>query len=373
MSNPEAQRSGSGRPMLARTSAPQYHERLSTRSLMWSVIAALLPAAIWGVYVYGLRALLVVLMAIIASAVTETLISGSRETLSDGSAILTGLLLGMMLPPAVPWYVVIVAAVFAIGVAKWTFGGLGRNWINPALAGRVFVHFSWTGPMTRWTMPRTLGADSIAGATPLSIVQNAVHEGQALLGGPVAILSASGFPRSTLDSAVTEWLNLNVLTHIGVHLPAGYVDPFVGNVPGAIGEGSALLLLVGTLLLFSRRTISWEIPTAYFAAFAGLAWVVGGLPYGGAAFSGDVLFQLVSGSVIMVMFYVATDPVTSPLTAAGMLVFGAGAGALTFVIRAYGGAAEGAALAVLFMNAGTPLINRLTRPRRLGGRRGRRA
>ena len=371
MSDPQTKRLPVAHAGLARTAAPQYHERTSTHSLMWTVTATLVPAAAWGVYVYGFSALLVILTAVFSAAATETLIVRSGETLADGSAVLTGLLLGMMMPPSIPWYVVVAAAIFSIGVVKWTFGGLGRNWMNPALAGRVFVYFSWTGPMTRWVMPRTLGVDAVAAATPLSIIQSAVNHGHSLLAGPVAYLSAHDFPRSAFDAGVTGWLNTNLLQRVGAYLPPGYVDPFVGNVPGSIGEGSALILLLGTLLLFGRRIITWEIPTAFFIAFAGATWAFGGYGYGTGAFSGDVLFYLVSGSVIMVMFYLATDPVTSPMTTVGMLVFGAGAGLIAFVVRAYGGAPEGAALAVLCMNACTPLINRLTRPRRFGCRPGR--
>lgn len=361
---------GSARVTLTQTAAPQFHERISTQSIMWTVCAALLPAAMWGCYVYGFAALLVLATALFASVATEVLITRSHKTLCDGSAVLTGLLLGMMMPPTAPWYVVVTAAVFAIGVVKWSFGGLGSNWMNPALAGRVFVQFSWSGPMTRWVMPRTLDVDSVAAATPLSLVQNAVNAGDLLLTGASDYLSGIGFPRSALDSGVTEWLNHNLLARVSVHLPPGYVDPFVGNVPGSLGEGSALLLLLGTVVLFGKRIITWEIPTAFFCGFAGLTWLLGGVPYGSGLFSGDVLFHLVSGSAILVMFYVATDPVTSPMTTAGMLVFGAGAGIIAFLIRAFGGAPEGAALALLFMNACTPIINRVVRPRRFGYRMG---
>ncbi len=377
--NERTERDGNGRPRLVRTAAPQYHEKIATHSLMWTATLALLPAAAWGVFAYGPRALLVLLLAAVSAVTAEALIARSRVTLADGSALLTGLLLGMMMPPAVPLFVVVAATLFAIGVVKWTFGGLGGNWLNPALAGRLFVHFSWPAATTSWSLPRTLGADRLPGlnltvdtvttATPLGIVQHAVEQGEALLGGPAVYLTSRGFPRSELDTSVTTWLNETVLSQFGAHIPGGYIDPFVGNVPGAIGEGSAILLLLGTVVLFARRVITWEIPAAFFTTFAVLTWAFGGLAYGADGFSGDVLFHLLSGGLILTLFYVATDPVTTPMTTSGMLLFGAGVGLLTFLLRTYGGAAEGVALAVLVMNGCTPLLNRTLRPRRLGERR----
>lgn len=367
------------RRQLFRNAAPQYHDKVATHSLMWTVTLVLLPAAAWGVFAYGVSALLVLAVAVLSAAAAEAIFARSGATLADGSAVLTGLLLGMMLPPTVPWFIVVAASFFAIGVVKWTFGGLGGNWLNPALGGRIFVHFSWPAATSRWVMPRTLvtdalpwaerATDAVTTATPLELVQRAVADGEALLGGAAVHLTSRGFARSELDGTVTAWLNESVLSRFGMHIPAGYIDPFIGNVPGAIGEGSAILLLLGTVVLFGKRVITWEIPTAFFATFAVLIWAFGGLATGGDAFSGDVLFHLLSGGLILAMFYVATDPVTTPMTTGGMLLFGCGVGLLTFVLRVYGGSAEGVALAVLVLNGCTPLINRYLRPRRLGAPR----
>lgn len=354
------------------TSSPQYHDRLSTAGIMWTVCACLVPATAWGVYVFGLRALWVVI-ASIAAAVASEYLAGlllKRFTLADGSAVLTGLLVGMNMPPAVPFYIPVIASVFAIVVVKWTFGGLGSNWMNPALAGRVFVFFSWTGPMTTWTMPRTLPVlDGFTSATYLGVVKTGVTESAGATGGPLALLERVGFPHSNLDTGVTDWLNSVILEPLGIELPFGYIDPFIGNIPGSIGEISALLLLLGAVYLFARKIITWEIPATYFLSFGLLTWIFGGLIHGGGAFTGDVLFHALSGGLILAIFFMATDMATSPMTRKGLLIYGAGAGFLTFLIRTYGSFPEGASLAIILMNVFVPLINRATRPSRFGVRK----
>ncbi len=332
---------------------------------MWSVTACLVPASAWGVYVFGWYALAVLLVSISAAVITEAVIARlmNRRTLFDGSAVLTGLLIGMNMPPEVPFHVPIVAAVFAIAVVKWTFGGLGTNWMNPALAGRVFVFFSWTGEMTTWKMPHTLPVtDGTSGATILGALKSGVLQTGNDIGQPASYLSRINFPRSGTDASVTSWLNNNVLEGLGISLPNGYVDPFLGNIPGCIGEVSALLLMLGAVYLFAKRIITWEIPTAYFFSFAVLTWVFGGTVYGTGFFTGDVLFHVLAGGFILGLFYMATDIVTSPMTTRGMLIYGTGAGLLTFLIRFYGSFPEGVSLAIILMNIVTPIINRYTRP-----------
>jgi electron transport complex protein RnfD len=336
---------------------------------MWTVTACLLPAAVWGVYVFGLRALWVMLASTAAAVLSEYLVGLPlrKFTLGDGSAVLTGLLVGMNMPPAVPVYIPVIASVFAIVVVKWTFGGLGSNWMNPALAGRVFVFFSWTRHMTTWTMPRTLPAvDGFTSATYLGVVKTGVAEATGATGGPMAILSQSGFPHSRIDTTVTDWLNAAVLQPLGIDLPYGYVDPFVGNIPGSIGEVSALLLMIGAVVLFAKKIITWEVPATYFLTFGLLTWVFGGNVHGMGAFSGDVLFHVLSGGFMLAVFFMATDMATSPITRRGLLIYGAGVGFLTFLIRTYGSFPEGASLAIILMNVFVPLINRVTQPERFG-------
>lgn len=280
-------------------SAPHLHAGPTSRRMMLSVLLCLLPAGFGAVVRYGPPALYVLLAAIGASLLTELAIAGlafRRFTLGDGSAALTGLLIGLTLPPAVPLYVPIAAAVFAIAVVKMTFGGLGRNWMNPALGGRVFVMFSW--PVFFHASPAAGRADSL-----LCWVWN--------------------------------------------------------GTPGAIGEVSAALLVLGSVYLFARRIIRWEIPAAFIGSFSLAVWVFAGLPHG--FFRGDLPLYLLTGGLLLGALYQATDPVTSPLTRTGRLIFGAGCGLLAFLVRRFGSYPEGVAPAVVFMNMLVPLINRLTR------------
>ncbi|MFP4384660.1 MAG: RnfABCDGE type electron transport complex subunit D [Spirochaetia bacterium] len=351
------------------TGSPQIHDHASTTKIMWSVSICLIPAAGWGVYVFGIRALWVILAAVITAVLTEYLIAKAfnQNTLFDGSAFLSGLLIGMNMPPGVPLYIPVVASVFAMAVVKWTFGGLGRNWMNPALAGRVFVFFSWTSHMTAWTMPRTLAsADAVSGSTPLGMVKTGLMNARGMVTNPFNLLSNQGYPVSGTDAAVSQWLNTHVLNPVGISLPEGYADIFIGNVPGSIGEVSALLLLAGTVYLLARRIITWEIPAAYIGTFAIFVWIFGGRAYGTGFFSGDILFHLFTGGLMLGVFYMATDMATSPMTRKGMLIFGAGAGFLTFLIRIFGSFPEGVSLAIIIMNMFVPLINRYTRPARFG-------
>ncbi len=351
------------------TSSPQFHDEASTTRIMWSVTFCLLPAAAWGVYAFGVYSLWVMLFAAAAAVGTELVIARAmgRDTLHDGSAVLTGLLIGMNMPPEVPLAIPVIASVFAIAVVKWTFGGLGTNWMNPALAGRVFVFFSWTGEMTSWTYPRTLGpVDGTSAATLLGNVKSGVVESGGSIGNPVRYLSDVGFPRSAMDARLTDWLNDGILGDLGIRLPEGYVDPFLGNIPGCIGEVSALLLMLGAVYLFAKKIITWEIPTAFFGVFALFTWVFGGRVYGTGFFTGDVLFQVLAGGFVLGVFYMATDMVTSPMTSKGMLIYGAGIGFLTFLIRFYGSFPEGVSLAIILMNIFTPIINRYTKLRLYG-------
>ena len=350
-------------------SPPQYHDRSSTAGIMWTVTACLLPAAAWGAFVFGARALVVLGLSVAAAILAEGAASrlAGRRTLQDGSAVLAGLLIGMSMPPSVPLFIPVTAAAFAMLVVKWSFGGLGTNWMNPALAGRVFVFFSWSGSMTGWTMPRAFaGTDGVSGATPRGIVKAAQNGLTGNGTGPLALLRQEGYPISTMDTGVTEWLNSYLLGPLGINLPDGYVDLFVGNVSGSIGEVSAVLLLLGTIVLFARGIVRWQVPAVYFATFAVLTRIFGGLAYGQGFFSGDVLFATLTGGFILVLFFMATDPVTSPVTRKGMMLYGAGAGLLTFLLRTYGQFPESVALAVILMNILVPVIDRSSQPRRFG-------
>jgi electron transport complex protein RnfD len=290
-----------------------------------------------------------------------------RFTIHDGSAVLTGLLIAFNVPPAVPLYIPVIASVFAIAVVKWSFGGLGSNWMNPALAGRVFVFFSWTGQMTNWTTPRTV--DAVSSATPLSAVKSGLFNYSGGAGGPMEFLSESGYTRTAFDGRVTEFLR-RIFEPLGANIEPGYGDMFFGNIPGCIGEVSAFLLLLGAIYLFARKIISWHVPVAYVATFGILVWIFGGSRFGAGAFSGNVVFHLFTGGLILGAFYMATDMVTSPLTGKGLLIFGVGCGFLTFLIRFFGSFPEGVSLAIILMNVFVPLINRYTGPKRFGVSKG---
>lgn len=344
-------------------SSPQIHHRQSTASIMWTVSATLLPAAAWGVYLFGTGALAVLVASVLAAAVTELLLGAlsRRFTLQDGSAVLTGLLIGFNMPPEIPLYIPVVGSVFAIAVVKWTFGGLGGNWMNPALAGRVFVFFSWTGQMTTWKAPATLVTDALSGSTPLSSLKTGLIDYSGPARGPVSYFISSGYqesghPLSTFFSAMFGDGDAGAL----------YGDLFTGNMAGCIGEVSALLLILGGLYLLVRRIITWQIPVAYLGSFALLVWIFGGLRYGGPAFSGDILFHLFSGGLMLGALYMATDMVTSPVSGKGMIIYGVGIGFLTFLIRLYGSFPEGVSLAIILMNIFVPMIDRYIQPVRFG-------
>jgi Na+-translocating ferredoxin:NAD+ oxidoreductase subunit D len=355
-------------PTLVITGTPHIHARQSTAGLAWSAVACLLPAGAWGVYVFGPASFLVLLTAVVSSVLAEAVMSLAfkRFSLFDGTAVLTGLLVGFGMSPAVPLYVPAAASVFAIVVVKWTFGGLGSNWMNPALGGRLFASFSWGGAMSVWTVPRTLagagGIDGSSAATPLGLAKSLLQSSPDAV-APFSLIGTGA--ASGADSSLTSWLNLNFLNPLGAQLPGGYFDLLLGNVAGCIGEVSAVLLLLGAAYLIARDIIAWKIPAAYLGTFILLSWACGGLPFGTGFFTGDALFALLSGGVILGAFYMATDPVTSPLCAKGMVIFGIGCGALNFAVRFFGSQPEGTAFAIVLMNMFVPVIDRLTSPARL--------
>lgn len=348
------------------TTSPHIHEGATTANIMWAVVLCLLPAGMWGVYVFGIYSLIVILVSIGSSLAAEFVITRllNRFTLFDGSAFLTGLLIGYNMPPGIPLFVPCVASVFAIGVVKQSFGGIGHNWMNPALAGRAFVMFSWTGPMSTWLVPRSSGvSDAVTSASPLGFISSGLLDFNGRVAGSMEFLSTQGY--DGYGSLISSWLRSRIFPG-GLPFDEGYVHLFLGNTPGCIGEISSALLLLGAIYLFAKKIITWEVPVFYLGSFALLVWVFGGLPYENGFFKGDIVFNLFSGGLILGALYMATDMVTTPLTSKGMMIFGAGAGLLTFLIRSYGSFPEGVSLAILLMNVTVPLIDRVTRPVRFG-------
>lgn len=326
------------------SNSPHFHNGDSTISVMWSVTIALLPATIWGFIVFGLTAVFTVLLSIGFAVLAEFLINiiYKKSTIWDGSAILTGLLIGLNLPPSMPgfaWiFVPATASFFAIFIVKGAFGGLGNNWMNPALGGRVFVFFSWTKAMTQWQMP----FDTITTATPLGAVKSGLlgYSGSAL--GPLELLK--------------EVSSLNI----------GYKELFLGLTGGSIGEISAFLLLIGAIFLIIKKIIRWEIFATYIVTFALLVWIFDGTRFNAGFFKGDILFHLFSGGLILGAFFMATDMVTSPIVSKGMIIYGIGCGFFSFLFRVYGANPEGVSFGIIVMNILVPLINKHTKPRLFG-------
>jgi len=311
------------------SASPHLHKKEeSVAKIMWLVALSLLPAGAAGVFIFGLSALWVIILGVVSAVITELilqLLTKNKITILDGSAVITGLLLVYNLPPKVPFWLPIIGSVFAIAIGKQVFGGLGQNIFNPALAGRVFLMASWPKYMTAFTQPLPAGVglsyDAVTQATPLAILK---------------------------EAKVLEQLS--------------YWDLFLGKRAGCIGEVCILALLLGAIFLLAKGYISWHIPVSYIATVGIFTYIFG--PKG--LFSGDWLFHILSGGLILGAFFMATDYVTSPLTRKGHLVFGVGCGLLTAVIRLWGGYPEGVSYAILMMNAAAPLIDRYTKTRVYG-------
>ncbi|MCM8795484.1 MAG: RnfABCDGE type electron transport complex subunit D [Candidatus Omnitrophica bacterium] len=304
------------------SSSPHLHKDESVIKIMWMVVVSLIPAGAVGVFVFGLYAFWIIILGIITAVFTEGLIeilTKRKVTILDGSAVLTGLLLAYNLPPRVPLWLPIVGSFFAIAIGKQVFGGLGQNIFNPALVGRIFLMASWPKYMTAFTKP----FDTVTSATPLALLKEAKF--------------------------------IEQIT---------YLDLFLGKRGGCIGEVCIFSLLLGALFLLLRGYISWHIPIPYILTVGLFAYIFGGK----TLFSGDWLFHILSGGLILGAFFMATDYVTSPLTAKGQVIFGIGCGIITSVIRLWGGYPEGVSYAILMMNAVTPIIDRYTKTRIYGTR-----
>ena len=342
--------------MLTVRTSPHDHDSISTDKAMLYVVMALLPSAIWGCVMFGFRAVLVLLVSIASSLLTEWLLGkiNKENTLRDYSALVTGLLIGMNMPPAIPLLIPVLASVFAIFIVKWTFGGLGCNWANPAIAGRVFVFFSFSSLMSKFKNPWVWGsgAELVASATPLTQVKMEIASG---LSSEV-IMAEAGTPVSAVASSISSLTGLSPYT----------VDAFFGFTGGCIGEVSALLLLLGGLFLIAKKVISWRIPLSFILSYALLNWVFGGVRGGNGLFSGEILLPLFSGGLMLGAFFMATDWVTTPTTPKGEVIFAIGCGFFTFLIRCFGSLPEGVSLAILLMNMVSPTIERYCRPKKFG-------
>ena len=307
------------------SSSPHLHTSTTITKIMLDVIIALAPAAVLGVFFFGFYAALVIAVAVASAVVSEWVfdkITKKRNTTGDLSAVVTGLLIALNMPPRIPLWMVVIGSAFAIIIVKQMFGGLGKNFVNPALAARCFMLIAWTGAMTTFHEPL---ADAVSSATPLAIMKDG---------------AAGSLP--TL------------------------MQCFLGFKSGTIGEVSAIALIVGFAYLLIKRVVSVKIPAAYLLSFALLTFFFGK----NAMDAGYLAYQLLTGGLLLGAFFMATDYTTTPTTSKGMIIFGIGCGVLTFLIRRFGGYPEGVSFSILLMNLASPLIERFTVPKSFGNRGG---
>jgi len=306
---------------LSITTSPHLHSRWTTKQVMWFVVLALVPSAISAVVYFGFAQLLILATAVVFAVGTEAGIqrlTNKPITISDGSAVITGLLLGLILPPNFSLVSTAIGSVFAIAVGKMVFGGLGYNIFNPALVGRAFLQAAFPVAITTWTVPN-FSVDAVSSATPLAALK--------------------------FDSVSTAMGPL-----------------FVGNVGGSLGETSAIAVLVGGVFLIATGVANWRIPLAMTVGvvlFGGILWLVD------SSYPSPV-FHIFAGSFLFGAVFMATDYVTSPMTSLGMWIYGMGISLILVLIRVFGGLPEGVMYSILFMNACVPLINRYTQPRIFG-------
>jgi electron transport complex protein RnfD len=311
------------------SSSPHIRNKHTTQKIMRDVLIGLLPAAIAAIYFFGARALMLMVASVAAAMLAEYVwqkANKQRVTVQDLSAAVTGVLLAFNIPASAPVWMPIIGAIFAIIVAKQLFGGLGHNFINPALAARGALMASWPGHMTNFVKP---GVDAVSSATPLGMMK-------------------AGTPFAEVASQF--------------HL----TDVFLGNIPGCLGEVSALLLFLGGLYLIVRKVIRPRIPVAMLGTMLIAIWVFGGENGLCSASFSYVIYQLCSGGAMLGAFFMATDYATTPVTAKGQWIFGIGAGLIAVIIRVWGAYPEGVSYAILLMNVAAPLIEKLTRQSPLG-------
>jgi electron transport complex protein RnfD len=324
--------------LLTVSPSPHISQELSVKQLMYGVIISLVPAFFVTLYVFGIGAVVVTCLSVIACMLTEMIIEKyflkTDVKIGDGSAMVTGVLLAFNLPSNLPWWMVLLGGVFSIGIGKMAYGGLGNNPFNPALVGRVFLLISFPVQMTSWPLPvesRLKYLDAATGATPLGILKETLRNG-----GTVSD-AMSGIP--------------------------DHMQLFMGTMGGSLGEISALALLLGFIYMLYRKIITWHIPVVMLLTifiFTGILWWIDPVK------NASPVFHLLTGGVMLGAIYMATDLVTSPMTRRGMSIYAAGIGIITVIIRVYGSYPEGVSFAILIMNAFVPLINKYIKPRRFG-------
>lgn len=321
--------------LLTVSPSPHVHSSDSTRKIMYRVVYAMIPVIIWSIVVFGIDALRVGLISIVSCLAFEYLIQKYlikiKPTVTDGSALITGILLAFNVPSSIPWWIIVIGALAAVGIGKLSFGGLGSNIFNPALVGRVFLLISFPVQMTSWPTNKLSGIDTVTSATPLGLIKEGI-----LNGTPI--------------SQIQELPNIN--------------DILLGSSSGSMGEISALLLILGGIYMLWKKVITWHIPISIFATvvlISGIFWVIDPELYVNPG------YHLLTGGLMLGAIFMATDMVTSPMTPKGQIIYGVGIGLITIAIRMFGAYPEGISFAILIMNAVTPLLNTFIKPKRFGG------
>ncbi len=318
--------------------SPHVSGDFTVKKIMYSVIIALLPALAVSIYYFGLDAVRVTLIAVASAVFFEYIIQKflikGKQTITDGSAIITGVLLAFNVPSNLPIWMIVIGALVAIGVGKMSFGGLGKNPFNPALVGRVFLLISFPVDMTIWPTNRfalLANPDAVTGATPLAILKEGVKNGE----------------------KVTDLLS---------QVPP-YLDMFFGNTGGSLGEISAFALIIGLIYMLMKKVITWHIPVTMLGTIFIFSAI---LNFANPEKFADPVFHILTGGVMLGAIFMATDMVTSPMSKKGMIIFAAGIGIITIIIRNFGAYPEGVSFAILIMNAFVPLINKYFKPKLFG-------
>nr|WP_321485651.1 RnfABCDGE type electron transport complex subunit D [uncultured Draconibacterium sp.] len=321
--------------LLTVSPSPHVHSSESTQKIMLRVVYAMIPAMIWGIYMFGLDAVRVGLISVLSCLAIEFLIQkyimNVKPSITDGSALITGVLLAFNVPASLPWWIIIIGAIAAMGVGKLSFGGLGSNVFNPALVGRVFLLISFPVQMTSWPAIRTSGIDAVSAATPLAVIKEGIKNG-------IPVSQLKGLPDLS--------------------------DMAIGLNQGSLGEISAILLIIGGLYMLWKKVITWQTPVSIILTVlvvSGIFWMVNPEMYV------NPVYHIFTGGLMLGAIFMATDMVTSPMTGKGQLIYGIGIGLITISIRMFGAYPEGISFAILIMNAFVPLINMYIKPKRFGG------
>ncbi|MDX8339136.1 RnfABCDGE type electron transport complex subunit D [Draconibacterium sp. IB214405] len=321
--------------LLTVSPSPHVHSSDSTQKIMLRVVYAMIPAMAWGIFMFGLDAVRVGLISIISCLAVEYLIQKYvmkvKPSLTDGSALITGILLAFNVPASIPWWIIIIGAIAAMGVGKLSFGGLGSNVFNPALVGRVFLLISFPVQMTSWPSTRMMDVDAVSAATPLAVIKEGIKNG-------IPVSQLKGLPDLS--------------------------DMAIGFNHGSLGEISAILLILGGLYMLWKKVITWQTPVSIILTVlvvSGIFWMVNPEIYV------NPVYHIFTGGLMLGAIFMATDMVTSPMTGKGQLIYGVGIGLITISIRMFGAYPEGISFAILIMNAFVPLINMYVKPKRFGG------